>query len=287
MGFVSSLSGRCAVGLVASLALLVSGCSADPTSEQPTAHAGTLSPALAAPEVDSSTGVIVLPVDRFMLSDAETAQLLSAQSLAVAKCASREGVDLTWKPVDFKMGASRTYGVWYRPEAERYGYGLPSATPSPDGQESRPLTDADLAVLDRCNSSKEVRALAFDQIRPAFDYAEAFTGVSAAARESDEGKQAFADWEHCLNDAGLQRDPAVSPFAIKGTDTSPTESNIKIALIDVGCKQETHFVERLARAEAALEVPIIESHLAELEQLRSEYDAALERAKAYLVENAP
>jgi len=84
----------------------------------------------------------------------------------------------------------------------------------------------------------------------------------------------------------LTVDHAKSRWWITGTTLDPTESNIRVALLDVECKEGTRYVQRLADIEAALQQPVIADHLAELPEMREEYDAALELARDYLAEGA-
>ncbi|NCT91881.1 hypothetical protein GXB85_13095 [Cellulomonas sp. APG4] len=182
--------------------------------------------------------------------------------------------------------SDRRYGVWFEPEAERYGYGLPVAEPPSEATPA--LSDAQLAEIEECATEDEVvRAFNFEGIRPGFDYAEAMTGrLSDDAFATSEGRQVFAEWEECLAEHGLQRNPSVSPTNIRGTSLEPSEQNIRVALLDVSCKAEVDFVARLAAIEAELQAPVIAEHLRELEEWRQEYDTALDAARTYLRENA-
>ena len=103
----------------------------------------------------------------------------------------------------------------------------------------------------------------------------------------DEVEQVLEEWESCLAEVGLRRDQSRSPWAVAGTTTDPTEANIRTALLDLDCKDRVDYVARIAAVEAAVQAPIVQEHLAELQQMRAEYDAMLADARAYLGENAP
>ena len=248
----------------------------------------------ASAEVDTATGTIVLPVERFMVSRTEQDELMSARALAMARCSTERGLPTTYEPIRMAEGSDRRYGVWFRPEAERFGYGLPqpteSAEPAPAddavGEDAVEQRDA-LRVYEECARTTEVSRLSFEHIRPAFDYEEAFGAVTETAEASDATTAALAEWEACLARHGLERDPSISPWAVKGASAEPSEANIVIALDDVGCKEETSYIERMAASEAAVQAPVVEEHLAELTEMRQEYEDALETARAYLRENAP
>jgi len=155
-------------------------------------------------EVDPEAGTITLPLDRYFLSDQEQGVMSSAQALAMSRCATAAGVPTDREDTHgtTSFGASRRYGVWYRPEAERYGYGLP------DGGESEAESSAagaqideeTLAVYESCGQSETVRRFESARIAPGFDYAEEVTGLSDQALGSEDAETVFADWEACLAD---------------------------------------------------------------------------------------
>jgi hypothetical protein len=270
---------------VAVVAAVMAGCSG---SDEPPQSVATLSAAQAAPEVNRDSGQIVLPADRFFLSPDEAATLASALALGMSKCATVQGVDTPYEPLTASTGSNRLYGVWSQAEAEQFGYGLPDEAEASAGSKDSEgtLTKEDLEVYIECNDSADLKPLRYDQIRPAFNYGKVFADTSEQAFESPEGVAAFRDWEACLDGQGVMRDSATSPFMIRGTTMDASESNIRIALIDVTCKADTQFVERLAAAEAAIQVPIIDQYLPELLQMRDDYDEALDFARTYLAENS-
>lgn len=243
-------------------------------------------------EINLETGTIVLPVERFMPSRSELDELMSARALAMAECSTEQGLPTTYEPVHLSQGSDRRYGVWFRPEAERFGYGLPdldSGEPEvADGGAVGALEgESALQIYEECGKSPDVASLNFEHISPAFDYQEVFGGVTEQAQESEAAQEAFADWEACLTENGLQRDTSVSPWAVEGSSQEASEANINIALVDIQCKEDTGYMERMAEAEAAVQAPLIEEHLPELAEMRAEYDSALETAREYLQANAP
>jgi hypothetical protein len=276
------------LAVVAVVLAATTACAAN----EPDATAG-VDPALLRADIDTEAGAIALPLQRFALTDREQGELFAAQGAAFAQCAAQEGV--SWTPADpsaFDLGASRKYGVWFRPEAERFGYGLPNEVATAGDQADAGATApeptaAELAVYEECNASDEVQQFESTTVRPGFDYAEETTGLSEASLNSENAQAVFEDWEACLAESGVhvQRDGAQSPWTIEGTTTDVTESNIRIALIDVTCKEDTNYVQRLADIEATLQAPIVEEHLAELQQMRTEFDEMLDSARQFLAEN--
>lgn len=214
----------------------------------------------------------------------------SAQALAMSRCAAAAGVPADREDADdtSSFGASRRYGVWYRPEAERYGYGLPFNDSGESEAESTAtgvrIDEETLAVYESCGRSRAIRRFESARIAPGFDYAEEVTGLSEQALSSEDAETVFADWEACLADHRLTVDHSKSRWWIAGTTLDPTESNIRVALLDIECKESTRYVQRLADIEGELQQPVIANHLAELQEMREEYDAALEQARDYLAE---
>ncbi len=233
-------------------------------------------------EVDHEAGTITLPVERFQLTDAEYRLIDDARGLAMDRCAKAEGIDLGWRPGRAAPVSDRRYGVWVPAITEQFGYAVPEGASAPD-TDGPPLDDDDFLVITECASDPTVLSFRYESVRPGFDFAEEFSWVTTAAFGSPEGEAVFEDWEECLNAQGLHRDTSVSPFAVAGAGMAVTEQNIVIALKDVTCKSEVGFVQRLADLEAQLQAPIVAEHLAELEQMRSEYDHIVDAAREYLV----
>lgn len=282
---------RLSRALVAVGTILVSAAACSPTSNSP--NSPDVDPSVFRSEVDPEAGTITLPLHRFLLTDQEQGVLRSAQALAMSRCATAAGVPTPWEDADssWTFGASRLYGVWYRPEAERYGYGLPTvdggASEGESASAQAPLDEEALAVYESCNRKDVVRRFESELIAPGFDYAEEVTGLSDEALDSEEAETVFAEWESCLADHRLTVDHSLNRWSIVGTTMDPTESNIRVALLDVECKESTRYVQRLADIEGALQQPVIEDHMAELQEMREEYDAVLELARDYLAEESP
>ena len=60
-----------------------------------------------------------------------------------------------------------------------------------------------------------------------------------------------------------------------------------MAIIDVDCKTEVDYIQRLANIQAQYEQPIVDKYANELETVRREYDELLALAQAYTGTNAP
>jgi hypothetical protein len=276
--------------LVAGACLLFAGCGGpvEPGPPQPCATSPTYErmPGVRA-DVDPTVGTIILPVEKYLLSEAERNELSNARALAMKVCAGVQGVEVSWSKLEYIPESDRRYGVWLIAEVERYGYAIPTALASGD-EAGNEYTDADLQVFDDCNRTDEdVAAFRYEDVQPSFDYTSELGGITAAAFGSDEGRAVFTDWERCITKVGLVRDAEISPFAIQGASLDATEANIRIAVPDVQCKTQTEFVRRLADLEASMQAPVVEKHESELVEMRAEYEAMLERAREYVAATAP
>ncbi|RMI06911.1 hypothetical protein [Cellulomonas triticagri] len=283
------MSDRLMRALVAAGVVIASAAACSPNTEQTTA----VDPATVRAEVDPDVGSISLPLDRFMLTEPEQYEIFAAQGIAFDSCVAAAGVPVEPRGTSTSDStSSRRYGVWFRPEAERYGYGLPDSLALDSdaaGESGSPVadpTEEELAVYERCNATEDAQRFESTRIRAGFDYAEETTGLSDKALGSDEAQEVFSAWKSCLAQGGLSVDDSRSPWAIAGTSLEPTEANIRAALVDVDCKEQTNYVQRLADIEAALQAPIVEDHLAELREMRAEYDEMLDDARQYVAEHA-
>lgn len=271
-------------GLMASAAALlvaVGACSAsEPEDSEPSDWVTDTS---ATAEVNPDAMTIILPLDRYLLSEAEIAELLSARSLAINLCASEEGFVSEWRPVEPVAFGDRRFGVWVRESVERWGYGLPQPAEEPWANNS--ILEA-MDVYEECNNSEDAQRFQFEAVQPGFDYGAEVAGLSDAALESDAAAVVFDEWGECIEAQGLEREES-APWGVAGTNIDVTEENIRIALIDVGCKDSTNYIQRIANIRASYEQPIVDKYLNELTDMRAEYDAMISDAEQYVLENAP
>lgn len=265
----------------------IAGCGDGAEATAPSPHATYERDATAKAVVDATTGSIVLPIDAYFLTPTERTEIGNARALAMSLCAEQKGVTVPWEAKPPLQETSRRYGVWVMEEVQRFGYAVPDeiipTAPPPDASGT---IDDSLAVFEECNSSDPaVVALRYEQIRPGFDVSR-LDGISAAALGTPDANEVFSEWETCLHAAGLQRDTSISPFAIQGATLDISEANVRIAVLDVQCKEQTNFVQRLADIEASIQGPIVTEHESELLEMRSEYEAVLDEARSFVATHA-
>lgn len=238
-------------------------------------------------EVDAASGTIVTPLDRYALTDAEYALIDSASSLAVYHCAAAQGVEGgTWTEIPSRGVGDRRYGVWDRALVERYGYDLPDR-PTVVGNNT--VVSA-LETYEACGEDPDVAQFNLSKIKPAFDVGSEVDGLVDAVLRSPEAEAVFNEWGACLEQNGLTRDldhESGTPWVVLGADTNRSEESIRMAIIDVDCKTEVDYIQRLANIQAQYEQPIVDKYANELETVRREYDELLALAQAYTGTNAP
>ncbi len=238
-------------------------------------------------EVDTVTGTITLPLDRYFLTEGERRDRDRASAMAMRSCAADRGYDIPPTPDPGPdVSGDRRYGVWWLPSVEVFGYEVPT-TPG-DEQRLALNSSPDLAptpeqmeVLEDCNATPEVRQFWYEARldAPTPNFQEQV--IASAA-----GQEVFADWEACLNRYGLRR--AIgngAPWAVDDGSEPHPSSDVATAVQDVRCKTEVDYVRRLATLEAQLQAPYIAAHRQELEAVRAGYEEALRRARFYIAEH--
>lgn len=272
-------SGRLAVGVTLGL-LALSGCAGSPARDHDDARA----------RLDLVSGRIDLPLEAFAMSDEEVGIISEANALLVARCMDESGRDFPRAYQDWEAASTfpdRRYGLWMLAEAELHGYEVPEAADSAhvsaledefdDGwwrDVERCYGDVERLPLMGVNTSPEVVS-PVDQ-----GMSESFGALLA----SDTFADARSEWLDCIRAEGLERDEGstvlVPQFPAAG------EQQIRIATIDVTCKQHLNTVQRLADFETREQLAFIDQREADLREYRAEVDEVLERARAIIAEGA-
>lgn len=281
----------------AALALAtIAGCSGPADAQaHPTAAGIDLSASL-----DEANDVVTLPSDRLMLSAEENSVLNSAASLLIADCAKAQGIDFSASPVpdDIALRVREPFGPWLQAYVEKFAFvgpqseadlaangvsradGPVKAATTANGKALRhnaQLSGADLAVVDKC---REDGAAQFDATKlvKAGPWANPLGSLWVSFWTDDSVKQVVAKYESCLEAEGLTPDPEV-PLGVKGASTTEiSESQIRMALKVVDCKERTDLVRKLSDIMATKQAAIIVKYGPELVNQRQQIDAALTAA---------
>lgn len=103
------------------------------------------------------------------------------------------------------------------------------------------------------------------------------SNASVLASASDEWERARRSWSDCLEAHGLRLQHDVeSPWAPEIPEDP--EASIRVALLDVGCKQETGLVETLSGLESQYQAALIDRNRAALDEVAEKERAIVARA---------
>lgn len=251
-------------------------------------HAASDSRSRRLAQVDPTTGVIVLPLDRYNLTRAERGIFQTANDLAMSRCMKDKGFGRYGRFVDRRdprPEIDRTFGVWVKASVARYGY-----RPVPQSQRTRQVmrlneqqmpAAAERAFLD---CIPHVRRLGL--VLPAgLDVANGPSVGNGAPLDSPAARAAIERWATCLKAAGAPAPNALDDdWVPPGLLNAPLQQQIRVALIDVECKQRLGTIQALADIEARRQWPYIDTHEARLVQQRRALDALVARSRAYLAQ---
>lgn len=99
-----------------------------------------------------------------------------------------------------------------------------------------------------------------------------------AATGDAQWKAAREEWWDCLRDEGLV--PQTGDADWGPPVPTELEEQIRVAIIDASCKEETDLVQRLGDVEARFQAAFIASEEAALREQRDEVDVVLREARA-------
>ena len=303
---------RCALG-AALVVVLVAGCSGAgdatdaatataaapwPSSEPLTVHGMDLRP-----QLDESTGAVILPLDRFEPTDAEVDLLTSAASVAIALCARERGVAFVGvtPPSDPRPVSEQFYGPWTVAQAERFAFVPPmsdadlaanglvdgAADTADAGRAPHPntlLTDEDWAVVEACDGSG-VEDEFHEATRTTGPWSDGIEAAAAALMRQDETAALLDELGACFGSRGMQQDPDL-PWAVVGAGRTIDEQQVRLALGVVSCKEQVDFTPRMADLYARATLPVIAAYADELVERRRALDETLAAAQDLVAAHA-
>lgn len=221
-----------------------------------------------------------MPLDAYDATEMEILTALYAQDLEIRDCMAEAGLDF---PVSDrrKIPAEpyRVFGIWSEQEAARYGYEWPDPPSEDRDSQTSDAPDEPEAwytTHDAC-ISPQVKALSIPQPtvaeRTAYD-----TGVDGA--DSPAVLAVKKEWGACLSKNGVT--PPTDSWVPDGAQNVDKATEIKVALIDVRCKEETDLVQRLADIDAAAQSKVIEKKQAALVAQRQKITESVDKARAVI-----
>lgn len=285
---MSSRSFRAAAAIL--VAVLLTSCASGPTS---TEYVDSSGQSAELPDVDISSysdvkaelladeSQFVFPIDRYMTSVTDFDRLDAATSLQVKACMEEKGQPF-WvnevPPSAYLLSADRRYGIWSLSDAAKYGYGLPAEWNETQVHMQQKYESFLSGVSDAWHRAEQecwgsVHRLPWisrgslphdGEDRALYLPVELDYIAHHLAREDPGYEEALASWEECLEQNGLT--PPDRSEGIQPANTpDELEAQIRVAIIDVTCKQGTRLIEKLSAIEAQYQAALIDQNRAALE----------------------
>lgn len=263
------------VAALVPLVLSLTGCGSDPQQDYSGVRA----------RLDQQTGQIVLPLEAYAMSSIEVRDVSHANALLISDCMAEGGRDFpramqNWDAVP--VLPERPYGIWSRSDAESNGYGMPKS--AEEGKIFSQEEEKDQAWWDAFNSCQSKISL-FPVM--GVNTSPQMSPVDQGMRESYDTLLASAEfkkirdaWTECITAKGLTPNPE-SKILNPETPASGIEQ-LRVAAVDVGCKESVNAVQSLADFEARQQMAYKAKHESELTEYRSQADDVLAAARKVL-----
>ncbi|MEW2260799.1 hypothetical protein [Streptomyces sp. NPDC047869] len=241
-----------------------------------------------------------LPVEDYMLSNADTAQIEDARSAVESACMQRHG--FTFNPPSARdtvpagydeANMERRYGLTDATAARTHGYQLPgTADPSQEQAESDAEEKAenrtgawDEALDEVCIPEANQKIGIINPTDPAGELsAQSFEATKIQVPVT----KLLVAWSSCMNRAGhrlrspLDAAAAFPSAAASRTVSKPSRAEVQTATADVTCKKDSHLVNTWFKAEVAYQTKQIAAHRKQLQQQKDRNTKLLARARAVL-----
>lgn len=239
--------------------------------------------------LDPQAGEIILPLEKYAMTPSEEKDVAHANALLQDECLSESGREFPRAKQNWELAPTlpdRRYGLWSESDAQANGYELPESS------EAAELTAAEEALGDdwwqayeACRSELELLPVMGinTSVTPSpvdIGMGESFDSLVASANL----REVRQEWLECVQNEGLTLDensvllvPAIPPAG---------EEQIRVATIDVECKQSYNSVQRLANIEAREQSAFIDDRESDLLEYRTQVDDVLNKAREVLATRA-
>lgn len=285
--------------LTAGVAVSISACSASRApSEWPEIDVSGLAPVTSSAQFD-------LPLTRFFPLIDDLVMIDRGLTAYKEKCAARFGVDevvpvQTPEMFESEFDVSRRYGLVNRDEAEVFGYGMPPAPWDDEDKESGGLSslaeevyygvraDGSPSTMVDVNGDPVPEGGCMDEGGFAFldgaDAIEVRTGALMLLGDAwgdlithPVYVAAEADWVSCMADLGYEFEHRWD--AGNSVASADPERQREMALMDLGCAEQTNFIARAMAADQQVQEAAIAENEATLRAALDEVDVLVARAE--------
>ncbi|MEV4113417.1 hypothetical protein [Nonomuraea sp. NPDC049695] len=238
-----------------------------------------------------------LPFDAYELSQFDVHTIEAAQDVLIGACMREQG--LTWQSLPAPTAAgtrsphARRYGIMDAGDAGRYGYHLPSPSPTQArrdavwaAREKLPATEK-LALDGAKGHGGGCRGRARAQVtgKAPQDWLEPLNRYASqtfeAAQRAPEVVAVIREWSACMKEAGY---PYPGPFEAVGDGTwwktqQPSDRERAVARADMRCKQETDLIPIWAEADRRVQLGVLRQHAGEFRRMAEAKKALLDLAR--------
>ncbi|MFH9355578.1 hypothetical protein [Kitasatospora sp. NPDC017646] len=293
------MSVRSAALVATALGALLAGCagpSRQAAAPHPAAAVPTLAdipgtPSAAVPSAaPTDLSALRLPIEQYVLTPAENAQLNHATWVLAADCVQHHGITFQTPAAltHLRSGSEvpRRYGPADPAAAAKDGYHNPAA---PDGDKTPTDNLASLSIDQRttvfhCQQDAQTKlgGGATYGSSPIGEQINSRSYLKAAA--DDRVKAAFTAWSGCMKAAGYDYASPMDAYNDPHWSASPTadQQEIATAQADIACKRQTNLIGIWYAVDAAYQQQQIQAHQAELDRDRTAEQQQLSAARQVL-----
>lgn len=242
--------------------------------------------------LDSSVESIVFPIDAYFVDPTALGRITQANALLVDACMKEKG--RSYPPAQYDLSSASkipdtAYGIWSVEAAAKFGYELDPALTESIEAANKALIAASQSDPDWENAYASCLETTESIPLPGRDYqaddvielTALPTSIRADAKvlasKNPLWNAARLEWSECLVSNGLNLQEEVeSPWSPEVPEDK--EGNIRTAVIDTTCKQQTGLVEKLSSLEARYQTAMIEMNLTALNEVATKEKAVVDRA---------
>jgi len=262
------------------ISTMLSSCSFGPTLEKDESARAIF---------DVENDRVILPLDAYDTTGKDE-YYTKALELARKKCFAEHGQH--YKMFVRTEGAGRnfgrTYGIWNVEYAQKYGLHEPNESNTLDLSAPAPSSDPGKDVSTECyqrasDEMKQIGEIPFGSAT----YRRVENDVRNAAGDRQLKKSLDDEWKRCVKDKGLTPDSEMTVKEEKNIpqSTTPSEEEIRIAVIQAQCNQDVGRSQKLYDLEAQYQMPLIRKYQSQLEQERKAERERDEKFKQYVLEH--
>lgn len=238
---------------------------------------------------DAENDRVILPLDAYDTTGKDE-YFTKALELARKKCFAEHGqhYKMFVRTEGSGRNLGRTYGIWNVEYAQKYGLHKGEDSNTLDLSSPAPSSDPGKDVSTECyqRASEEMAKIGEIPFGSA-TYRRVEADVRNAAGDRQLKESLDDEWKRCVKDKGLTPDSEMTVKEEKNIPQSatPSEEEIRIAVIQAQCNQDVGRSQKLYDLEAQYQKPLVAKNQAALENELKEFKHRDEQFKQYVLDN--